>query len=344
VAGLALIVAISGCQSISYYHQAVAGECEILTHQKPIRVLMDDTNTPAALRAKFAHVLKIREFAARELKLPADDNYLKYADLHRRFVVWNVDVAPALSLEPKTWWFPIVGRASYRGYFSEAGALRYANHWEKKGWDVNVGGVQTYSTLGWFRDPLLNTFIDESDGDLAEIIFHELAHQRLFVSGDTDFNEAFATMVSLEGVRRWFASVNRTNEFERYRIALERDDQFVKLVMATRAKLEAAYDSPALTDSAKLQRKQEIIAALRLDYETLKARWGGSNEYDGWFTKPINNAKLNTIAAYYDFVPAFEALLRSNGGNMERFYTAAAALGKMPLDRRHEKLREMIPR
>jgi predicted aminopeptidase len=338
LAGGLIVLAFSGCQSISFYRQAVAGEYQILAHQQPIRTLMQDTNTPAPLRDKFAEILKIRDFAARELKLPVDESYLKYVDLHRPFVVWTVTIAPALSLQPKTWWFPVVGRASYRGYFSEKGARRYAERWQAKGCDVYVAGVETYSTLGWFHDPLLNTFIDESVGDLAEIIFHELGHQRLFVAGDTDFNEAFATAVSLEGVRRWFAAANQPQEYERYRLGALHEDQFIKLVLGARQKLETMYDTGALSDAAKLRRKNEIIAELRRNYASLKAQWGGGDEYDGWFSHPINNAKLNTISSYYDLVPAFQALLLANGDDMERFYQAVAALAKLPLEQRHQEL------
>jgi predicted aminopeptidase len=337
-----MALAFSGCQSISFYRQAVAGEYQILAHEKPIRVLMEDTNTAAPLRDKFAEILKIREFAAQDLKLPVDESYLKYVDLHRPFVVWTVTVAPALSLEPKTWWFPVVGRASYRGYFSEKGAHRYAERWKAKGSDVYVAGVETYSTLGWFHDPLLSTFIDESVGDLAEIIFHELGHQRLFVAGDTDFNEAFATAVSLEGVRRWFAAANQPQEYERYRLGAVHENQFINLVLGARAELDAMYRNPTLTDATKSRRKVEIIEELRRHYETLKAQWGGDKAYDGWFSHPINNAKLNTIASYYDLVPAFQALLRANGGDMERFYQAVAALGKLPIAQRHDELEKLL--
>ena len=337
-----MVIAFSGCQSIRFYGQAVAGEYQILAHQKPIAALIEDTNTPAPLREKFAEILKIREFAAQELKLPVDESYLKYVDLHRRFVVWTITVAPVLSLEPKTWWFPVVGRASYRGYFSEKGAQRYAERWDTNQWDVYVAGVETYSTLGWFHDPLLNTFIDEPVGDLAETIFHELGHRRLFVPGDTDFNEAFATTVALEGVRRWFAAANQPQEYERYRLAEVHDDQFIKLVLDARQKLEATYGTPSLSDAMKLQRKRETIEALRDNYKKLKAEWGGINDYDGWFSRPINNAKLNTISAYYDLVPAFQAILRSNGGDLERFYEAVAKLGKMPIAQRHDELNKLL--
>jgi len=341
ICGLAcglLVAVLSGCQAISYYRQAIAGQCQILAHQQPIRQLIAEPQTPAPLKAKFEQVLRIRQFAAEELHLPAGQSYLKYADLHRPYVVWNVNVAPALSLAPKTWWFPIVGRASYRGYFNEKDARDYADEYAKNGWDVYVDGIETYSTLGWFKDPLLNTFINEPDSYLAEIIFHELTHRRLFVPGDTDFNEAFATFVSIEGVRRWYLASTNSQGYDHYRAGQDREHQFIALVMAARERLQAVYGDPKLTDAAKLARKQEIIAQLRADHAALKATWGGKSPFDDWLAEPINNARLNTISAYYDLVPAFAALLRAKDGDLESFYEAVGRLGKMPIQQRHWEL------
>ena len=339
---LVMLACFSGCQGISFYRQAIAGQCQILAHQESITNLMAKPETPPKLKAKFEQVIKIRRFAAEELKLPADGAYVKYIDLRRPCVVWNVSVAPALSLEPKTWWFPVVGRASYCGYFEEAAARRYAARWEKKGWDIHVGGVEAYSTLGWFRDPLLNTFIFEPEADLAELIFHELGHRRLYVNGDTDFNEAFATEVAAEGLRRWFAASSNEKAYAEHQAALSRDRQFVQLVMDTRRELEAVYVDARLPDAEKLRRKEEIIGKLRSKYAVAKKAWGGESGYDEWFAEPINNAKLNTVSEYYDLVPAFQALLLAKGGDMEKFYGAVAALGKLPFEKRHEALRAYL--
>ncbi|MGA2750479.1 MAG: aminopeptidase [Verrucomicrobiota bacterium] len=338
-----MLAALSGCETVGYYRQAIAGEYQILAHQEPIQKLIDDPATPAPLKAKFEQVLKITQFAASQLSEPSGANYLNYVDLHRPCVVWNVNVAPALSLQPKTWWFLVVGSASYRGYFKEQSARRYAAKWEKRGWDTYVDGVETYSTLGWFHDPLLNTFISEPDWELAEIIFHELAHQRLFVPGDTDFNEAFATAVAAEGVRRWFLSSGNSAGYAQYQKTVQHENDFVELVMAARAQLQSVYADARLPEAAKLQRKGEIIRQLRDNYVKTKTRWGGQSGYDQWFAEPINNAKLNTVAAYYDLVPAFQALLRAQDGDMEKFYRAVAALAKLPLTKRHEDLRAYLP-
>jgi predicted aminopeptidase len=337
-----LAVLLSGCQSVSYYGQAIAGESQILLHRQSIPKLIADPKTPAPLKAKLQTILQIRQFAAEQLHLPAGQSYLKYPDLHRPCDVWNVNIAPPLSLEPMTWWFPVVGRASYRGYFREQPARRYADAFAKKGWDVYVDGVQTYSTLGWFNDPILNTFVNEPDSYLAEIIFHELAHRRLFVPGDTDFNEAWATAVASEGLRRWLLATASPQAVDRHRADVAKDHQFVDLVMAARGRLQDLYANTNLSDTAKLSRKQEIIAQLRASHSELKASWGGQSPYDDWFAEPINNAKLNTISAYYDLVPAFDALLAASGGDLEKFYHAVAELAKLPLPERHRQLQAYL--
>jgi predicted aminopeptidase len=339
---LVMVVCFSGCQRFTFYRQAIAGQYQILAHQKSITNLMVNPDTPPELKAKFEQVIKIRRFAAEELKLPADGAYVKYTDLRRPYVVWNVTVAPALSLEPKSWWFPVVGWASYCGYFNEADARRYASRWEKKGWDVDVGGVTAYSTLGWFHDPLMNTFIYEPEPYLAELIFHELGHRRLFIIGDTDFNEAFATEVAAEGLRRWFAASPNPKAFEEHQAALAREKQFVQLVTDTRRELEPVYADAHLPAFDKLQRKEEIIKKLRSKYAAVKKAWGGDTSYDGWFAEPINNAKLATVSEYYDLVPAFQALLQAKGGDMEKFYEAVAALGKLPIQKRHAALQDYL--
>lgn len=349
-AGIVLLVAVlCGCETARFYRQAIQGQYEILTQRQPIAELIEAPATDPELRRKFELVLRLRQFAETNLQLPADKHYLAYVDLDRRFVVWNVHAAPQFSLEPRTWWYPFVGSLKYRGYFNEADARRYAERLREEGEDVYVEGVQAYSTLGWFSDPLLNTFIHHPEPVLAEIIFHELVHQRLFVSGDTDFNEAFATAASEEGVRRWLLAAGNQRGYQDYLTALQRNGQFVKLVMNARARLESLYqemegtgmaDPGPSRDATVLGEKERIIAGLKSDYEKLKASWGGYSGYDAWFARPINNAQLNTIAVYYELVPAFEALLERESGDLGAFYRSVEKLGKMRKELRHIRLRE----
>jgi predicted aminopeptidase len=312
---------------------------------------MDLPDTRPALRDKLQLVLDVRAFADRELHLKADGHYSEYADLGRRFVVWNVYAAPEFSLEPKKWWYPVVGSLKYRGFFSEKDARETGARLAKQGYDVHVGGVEAYSTLGWFKDPVLNTFIHHDTNDLAEILFHELAHQRVFAKGDTDFNEAFATAVGEEGVRRWLEVRGDAKARADYEVELRRKDQFVALVMQARAELEKVYGEEAIHGSrpqgktgseslvaAKRAAKEAVIARLRANYARLKEEWGGYAAYDGWFQRPINNARLNTIAAYYTLVPAFKQLLAQQDGNLTKFYAEAKSMAALSKEQRQERI------
>jgi predicted aminopeptidase len=352
---LAVGIAVSGCHTVSFYGQAIKGQCQIIAREQPIEQLLAATDTPASLKDRLDLVRGLRDFAGRELKLPIDNHYLQYADLQRPYAVWNVEAAPEFSLESRTWWYPFVGRLSYRGYFSVKGATNYAAYLRKKGYDVSVGGVTTYSTLGWFKDPVLNTFLFEPEAELAETLFHELGHQRVVAHGDTDFNEAFATAVGQEGARRWLKAKGDAAAQNSYEAHIRRTAEFSRLVKDTRERLETLYGDERTEEgkvkatkknrdvpSAELRRqKQQILDEMKQDYARLKARWGGISEYDGWFAHLVNNAQLNAVATYYDLVPGFERLLATNGDDLEKFYQAAARLSKQPRKTRHEALQAL---
>lgn len=350
-AAVLLVIGLTGCQSLSFYKQAIQGQVEICWNQRPIKKVLADPSAPEAVKEKLGLVLELRKFADRELHLPPDGHYLKYADLHRPFVVWNVHAAPELSLEPKGWWYPVVGRLKYRGYFSERQARKYGTALQKEGYDVFVGGVEAYSTLGWFRDPVLNTFLAHSAPDLAEILFHELSHQKVFAKGDTDFNEAFATTVAEEGVKRWLTAMGKTNDLKEYLVSEERNEDFVRLVSDTREQLKKVYGESddnfakggtdaGASDAWKREQKHKIIEQLKAHYLQLKEQWGGYSDYDRWFSRPINNAQLNTISTYYDLVPYFRHLLHNQNGNLDRFYEAVRKLAAIrDKEERHKALR-----
>ena len=352
---LLAVIGVSGCHTIGFYGQAAKGQYEIFANQEPIDELMATSNTPAKLKERFMLLEELRAFAKADLKLPIDKHYRKYVDVHRPFVVWNVEAAPEFSMEPKTWWYPLLGSLEYRGYFSKSGATNYAAYLRNRGYDVSVGGVSAYSTLGWFKDPVLNTFIFENDSELAEIVFHELAHQRLFARGDTDFNEAFATTVGQEGARRWLKAKGNIAGLKEYQAHLQHSDEFVHLVMKTRTALERLYGDEITEDGrikAKLressqpvaelrQQKHQLLSQMLSEFRQLKQNWDGDTEYDGWFTHPVNNAHLNSVAAYYDFVPGFQQLLEARGGDMEKFYEAASQISKRSKPDRHEELRSL---
>ena len=349
---LAGMVFLVGCQTAAYYRQAASGQWQILVNREPIGKMLVDAATAETLKEQLRLVLRLREFAAAELKLPVAGHYLRYVDVQRPFVVWSVHATPEFSLAPMTWWYPIVGRLKYRGYFAETGARRYAA--TLGGQDVFVEGVRAYSTLGWFADPVLNTFVHHGEIDLAQLLFHELGHQRLFVSGDTDFNEAFATAVGEEGVRRWLQAVGRAADWENYREALGRQGQFVRLVQGARERLRHVYgemETGGMKDGTKPRKtvaatdrrtgKAEVIAGLRRDYAALKVSWNGYGGYDRWFSLSLNNAQLNTVATYHDLVPGFQGLMQSCAGDLELFYAQAARLGKLSPGERRAQLKDL---
>ena len=348
--GLLLVVLTgTGCHTTSYVSQAIRGQHQIWKRQEPIETLLASEKTPPALKHQLALILQLRKFAEHELKLPANGHYLRYADLERRFVVWNVYAAPEFSLTPKSWWYPVVGSLDYRGYFSEEKARAHAAELRARGFDTYVGGVTAYSTLGWFRDPVLNTFIHEPEADLADLLFHELAHQRLFIPGDTEFNEAFATAVAEEGTRRWMESRTNATALAEYRRQSRRTAEFVELVAQARGQLNALYTNASTTLSTRVSNpeerprqlrleKQRIVEELREGYAELKQRWGGQRDYDVWFSQPLNNAQLNTVDTYYRLVPMFRGLLRNLNGDLEKFFATVESLRKMKKEERRVHL------
>jgi predicted aminopeptidase len=353
---VSLLVGVCGCNTVSFYAQAARGQYRILARQEPVQKLMEDPRTVTSLRERFDLVMQLRNFAEKQLLLPVNGHYRKYADLGRPFVVWNVEAAPEFSMEPKGWKYPFVGRLEYRGYFEEKQARKYAASLKQQGYDVHIGGVTAYSTLGWFKDPLLNTFIHDPEPFLAETLFHELGHQLLFASGDKDFNEAYATFIGREGVRRWLRAKGDEATLAKYEEFITQEDQFALLVERTRARLEVLYGDERTEDgkvrATKRKRgvgleqlkkeKEQIFESMRADYEAMKKSWNSKSTWDGWFSRPLNNAKLNSVAAYYDFVPAFEKLLAINHGKLTEYYAAAERLSHLSRAERHERLRALM--
>ena len=329
---------LSGCQTIGYYAQAVNGQLAVWRATEPIDRVLENDQTDPKLRQRLVLVSEIREFASRELGLPDNKSYRRYADLKRPYVVWNVFAAPEFSLAPVRWCFPIAGCVGYRGYFSMEGAEKFATRLKDEGLngedlDVFVGGVPAYSTLGWFADPVLNTFIGYRDAELARLIFHELSHQVAYAKGDTTFNESFATTVELEGVRRWLEHTGRSDEFEAFIAGRRRQQDFLDLVMRTRDLLSAVYGEE-MPDEEKRSLKVGAYIQLREEYAKLKDQWGGFSGYDRWFAESLNNAKLGSVAAYNQLVPAFQQLLAEHGGNLKPFYEAVAKLAKLTPEER----------
>lgn len=337
---ISLLMVTSGCATIGYYGQSIKGHLGVMAKAEPIEELVNDARTPPALKTKLQEVLAIRAFASGYLALADNGSYRSYADIGRPYVVWNVFAAPELSLQPKQWCFLIVGCVRYRGYYSRENAEDFAAGLRTEGYDIYVSGVPAYSTLGWFDDPVLNTMLGWSDVRLAGLIFHELAHQELFIKGDTAFNESFATAVEQVGVLRWLAAEKGPQAIANYQKRLHRRSQFEELIQGTRGRLQSLYESE-LSDAEKRAGKQRILEQMRNRYARLKADWGGYTGYDPWFEAPLNNARFAAVSAYGQYVPAFLALLRHKGGDLEAFYEAARRLGRLEPEERQAKLERL---
>lgn len=302
---------LSGCDTLAYYGQAIGGHFHLLAQARPIDSWLADPATPGELKQRLETAQRIREFATRELHLPDNASYTTYADLGRRFAVWNVFAAPKFGVDPKPECFPFTGCVAYRGFFSEGEAQRYAEALRKQGYDVYVGGVLAYSTLGWFDDPLLSTFIRYPESQVARLVFHELAHQLVYARNDTTFNESFAVTVEDEGVRRWLAHEGRTTELAAFQAAQERKRDLAARIKDTRERLRAVY-AMDIPEAAKLEQKRGEFDRLRAAYPTIVP------------AEP-NNAFLVSIALYNELVPAFERLL-AQSGSLDKFYVRAREL------------------
>jgi predicted aminopeptidase len=330
---------LASCSSLNYYAQAAQGQLNLLSDARPIDEWLSDQNTEPKLKLRLATARQIRSFAVQELGLPDNQSYRNYASLARPFVLWNVVATPELSLRPVQWCFPVAGCVSYRGYYSKEDAQAYASELRAEGNDVQVGGVPAYSTLGWFSDPLISTFIYYPDAELARLLFHELSHQVLYVQGDSQFNESFASAVEEAGVERWLSGFGNQTMRDNFVKFSARKQQFLALLMACRRALEASY---AAKDSvaAKRAAKARHFQALKDDYLALKTRWNGFAGYDRFFAEPLSNAHLASIATYNDFIPAFRALL-AREKTFPRFYAAARALAELDKEERHRRLKQL---
>ncbi len=332
----------TGCSPLDYYAQAAHGQFSLLSEARPIDDWLADPAIPARLRTKLTKVKQIRHYAASELGLPDNRSYTAYADLKRPFVLWNVVATEELSLEPRRWCFPVAGCVTYRGYYSKADAQDYATGLRHDGLDVQVAGVPAYSTLGWFNDPVLSTFIQYPDGELARLVFHELAHQVVYVKDDTQFNESFATAVEEAGVERWLLAQADPRLRQIYVEYEARKEDFLSLLIKHRKALEQNYLRD-VSATVKRQRKVEIFRDLQDEYQILKTSWGGYPGYDRWFAEPLTNAHLASVAAYHDFVPAFRALLAQQK-SLPRFYAAVRRLAALDKSERHAQLVLLGPR
>lgn len=341
VLALASLAACSALEGPGYLWQSIDGHLTLMWRARPIAEVLDDPATDEALRRKLLLVREARVFASSDLGLPDNGSYKRYSAIDRPFVVWNVFAAPPLSVELHQWCFPVAGCVGYRGYYDRENAERFAAKLAEAGFDTHVAGVPAYSTLGWFDDPMPSSVLRLPDEEIVRLIFHELAHQVVYVPGDTTFNESFATAVQEVGLERWLGHRQAIDGDPRPAAAWaeqrRRREGFIDLVRRTRDRLDALYRSDA-TDAEKLAAKAEVLDGMRAEYQALRREWGGFPGYDAWFARPLGNAHLASIGAYTDLLPGFRRLFARAGGDLDAFYAEVRRLAELPVNARHEAL------
>ena len=321
IASLALLV--SACSSVSYYSQSVVGHSKLMLARQSVDKVVKSAEQP--LKAQLLLSKELKDFSVHELGLPESKSYNSYVDLQREFPVWTVVATPEFSLTPKHWCYLVIGCASYRGYFKRSAADKYAAKLQSRGFETEVGGASAYSTLGWFKDPLLPSMMRYGDIAFAETLFHEIAHQQLYINGDSDFNEAFASLVGEVGVVRWL-ELNRPQDIPSYQQRLKVENQFYALVEITKDQLIELYASGQDEFSMRMA-KQEILKELLSRYENLKETdWKGKSWYKTWFDAPLNNAKFSALSTYQKRVPELRVLLEKCEGDLSRFYQTLSTL------------------
>jgi predicted aminopeptidase len=337
---LSIAAAISSCRTTKFYTQAIRGQWEVLSRSRPIEEVRADPATSSEVREKLGLVEELRTFARVKLKLPTERQFRNYADLGRKYVVWNVVAAPEFSLKAKTWSYPFLGDLKYRGFFSEEAAREEGARVKAQGYDVAIGGVRVYSTLGVFSDPVLNTFILEDDASLADTLFHELTHARLYLSGDTDFNEAYATASAQLGVRAWLRQERGGPALAKYERSLEQSSRLLNVLKDTRQDLEALYARRDSMTQEDMRRAKAVI------FEGISERYAASARaapppqapHSKWVNGNLNNARLAALATYHDLVPGFIQLFYREGDDWERFHRAVAAMKPMSKQERRKIL------
>jgi predicted aminopeptidase len=330
------ILANAGCASVYYYGQAVGGQLRILTSARDIDHLIEHGGVSTDTAGRLELIRDMRRFAIESLGLPDNDSYRRYVHLNRDHVVWNVIAAPEFSTTAKTWCFPVAGCVGYRGYFSERAARSFGARLVRDGLDVFVGGVDAYSTLGHFPDPVLSSFIHYSELDTAALLFHELAHQLVYVKDDTAFNESFATAVERVGVARWVRYRGDDINLEQYYRSRELRDAITALMLTYRERLDELYKAEH-DDQVRRAAKHQLLDELFGRYGEIRTGFG-VREGTGLQRVDINNALISSFDLYHRFTAAFETMLQRRGGDLELFYDDVRELAGMEKDQRDARL------
>jgi predicted aminopeptidase len=343
------LLTVSACQSTQFLWQAARGQWQIIAERRPLQELIRHPGTPAKTAARLRYVESIRRYAAQQLHLPVEDAYADYVDLQRPYAVWNLFVTPELELTNQTWCFPIAGCVAYQGYFSEEAAKTAAQNWQQQGFDTYIGGVTAYSTLGWFDDPVLNTFLFYDPINLAALLFHELAHRQLYIPGDTAFNESWATAVEQVAVEQFLQEIKDFEptvkvvdklQIDSYRTRYKEHRLFVGLIQETVNKLREVYASDRNVDQ-KRKTKTKLMDQLRWQYQQAVAQRKISERYQNWFAYPLNNAKLSTVVNYHQWVPGLRFKIISLASDWPAFYRWSAKLAELDNTERTAQLEKL---
>jgi predicted aminopeptidase len=331
---LVTLTHLAGCVGPSYYAQAISGHIELMRSRVPIAELISDPATDPDLVRRLQQTELMRQYAYQQLGLARNENYSRYAATERDAVTWNVVATAEFSIEPRLWCFPVAGCVAYRGYFNQDKAAAFAAKMSKKSLDVMISPAVAYSTLGWFEDPLLDTMLQHSDASLAGIIFHELAHERLYVKSDTSFNEAFASFVEETGVRLWLSDIGQASELLSWKERKSASQQFNGLLRVAQQKLVDIYNSD-MPDESKRQNKKKVFNQLRADYDKMvESEWNGSSFFSNWMARDLNNAHLALMSSYAGGVCAFAQLYQLADRNLEKFYLLADEKSELEMEQR----------
>lgn len=329
---------ISGCSTVNYYAQSIQGQFEIIQKRQDINPLLSSRKLSNSLRNRLETVLELREFSTAQLGLPNNNSYLSYADLERDYVIWNIFATEEFSLSPIKWCYLVVGCLGYRGYFSETEAKQHAMKLKEQGYDIYLGGVSAYSTLGWFDDPVLNTMLRWSDIQLATVMFHELAHQQLYIKNDTQFNESYAEAIATIGVTKWLEKSTDNKLLSEYVQSQSQEKQFISLVMKYKTVLDELYRSE--TDKRQMLIQKEVIfKQMQNEYKILRRHWK-KDRYAHWFSTGLNNAKLAAIVTYQQYTSSFINIFNKLDRDLERFYSLIKSLSQCRQMKRKEILIE----
>lgn len=336
VVAIVLLLLLPACMQLDYYLSSATGHLQVISKRQSIKDLLQKKSTPEELQQRLKKISQIRDFASRRLGLPENGSYRSYVELDRPYVVWNVVATPEFSLEPLQWCFPIVGCVSYRGYFKQDDAREFANSLDSDDFDTALVGVPAYSTLNWFDDPVLSTFSDWPTPSIAKLIFHEVAHQKLYVPDDTAFNESFATAVEQIGIELWLEQEKDPEMSKNFALLTQRQRQFQQLLRQTRNELQQLYRQKRPEEQLR-NGKQAIFSSMNQSYQQLRESWNGYAGYDAWFNT-LNNARFASINAYHRWVPAFRLAMQQEKNNFASFYRRCQAIAKLPGRQRRQLL------